>query len=92
MVGVIATKYGEGKGGWSTKVCRRVHGCGLWRSINERWEIFSKHMAFVVGDGTLTRFGMIGGLEIIHSLSSILSYTSVLIIRKLVFLSFWVIR
>ena len=46
-------------------------------------------MAFVVGDGTLTRFGMIGGLEIIHSLSSILSYTSVLIIRKLVFGNFF---
>ena len=25
----IAMKYGEGKGGWSTKVCRRAHGCGL---------------------------------------------------------------
>ena len=27
--GVIATKYGEGQGGWNTKVCRRAHGCGL---------------------------------------------------------------
>ena len=27
---VISTKYGEGQGGWSTKICRRTHGCGLW--------------------------------------------------------------
>ena len=32
---VIAMKYGEGKGGWCTKSCRRAHGCGLWRSISE---------------------------------------------------------
>ena len=44
-------KYGEGKGGWSTKVCRRAHGCGLLRSIKEGWESFSKHLSFVVGDG-----------------------------------------
>ena len=44
-------KYGEGKGGWSTKVYRRAHGCGLLRSIKEGWESFSKHLSFVVGDG-----------------------------------------
>ena len=32
---VVATKYGEGQGGWNTKVCRRAHKCGLWRSIND---------------------------------------------------------
>ena len=26
------------------------HGCGLWRSISEGWENFSKHLSFVVGD------------------------------------------
>ena len=30
--------------------------CGLWRSINEGWESFSKHFSFVVGDGTRIRF------------------------------------
>ena len=32
---VIAMKYGEGKGGWCTRVCRGAHGCGLRRSISE---------------------------------------------------------
>ena len=29
-----------------------MYGCGLWRSILEGWESFSKHLSFVVGDGT----------------------------------------
>ena len=45
-------KYGEEKGGWSTRVCRRAHGCGLWQSISEGWESFSKHFIFVVRDGS----------------------------------------
>ena len=53
---VISTKYGEGQGGCSTKVCRRAHGCGHWRSIHEGWESFSKHLSFAVGDGTRIRF------------------------------------
>ena len=49
---VIATKYGEGQGGWTTKICRRAHWCGLWRGIHDGWENFSKLVALVVGDGT----------------------------------------
>ena len=51
----IATKYGDCKGGWSTKVYKR----GLWvwwflaqYQFSEGWESFSKHLAVVVGDGT----------------------------------------
>ena len=53
---VSSSKYGKGQGGWSTNVCRRSHGCGLWRSINEGWERFFKHLSFVVGEGTRIRF------------------------------------
>ena len=37
-------------------MCRRTHGCGLWRSIHEGWESFSKHLSFIVGEGTRIRF------------------------------------
>ena len=37
-------------------MCRRSHGCGLWRSIHEGWESFSKHLSFIVGEGTRIRF------------------------------------
>lgn len=53
---VIVMKYGERKGGWCSRVCRRAHGCGLWQSISEGWESFAKHLSFVVGDGSRILF------------------------------------
>ena len=45
-------EYKETTEGWSTRVCRRAHGCGLWRSIRKGLVSFSKHLSFVVRDGS----------------------------------------
>ena len=47
---------GRGKEGGALEFCRRLHGCGLWQSISEGWESFSKHFAFVVRDGSRILF------------------------------------
>uniref|UniRef100_A0A7N2M263 Importin N-terminal domain-containing protein n=1 Tax=Quercus lobata TaxID=97700 RepID=A0A7N2M263_QUELO len=45
------------KGGGVLKYAgRRTHACGLWSSIYGGWESFSKHLSFVVGEGTCIRF------------------------------------
>ena len=48
---VIALKFGEEWGEWSSKLGRGVHRCGLWRSICMGWEDFSKNIRFEVGVG-----------------------------------------
>ena len=78
-------KYGEGTGG-STRVCRRAYGCGLWRSISEGWENFSKYLSYVEGMVLVFFFGMICGLETILLKLFIHNYLCVQPIRKLVFL------
>ena len=42
---VVALKFGEEWGGWTSKLGRRVHGCSLWRSIRMGWEEFRKIFA-----------------------------------------------
>ena len=53
---VVASKYEEEWGGWTSKLGRGVHRCGLWRGIRMGWEDFSKNCQFVVGLGNRVRF------------------------------------
>ena len=53
---IVALKFGEEWGGWSSKLGRGVYGSGLWRSIRKSWELFSKHIRFEVGVGDKVKF------------------------------------
>ena len=59
--------------------------CSSDLSIRDRWESFSRHVSFVVGDGSVFFFGIISGLGIILSNLFILSYLCFQPIRKLFF-------
>ena len=53
---VVVSKYGEDWGGWTSKLGRGAHGCGLWRGICMSWEDFSKNCQFVVRLGNRVRY------------------------------------
>ena len=48
---IIATKYGEGSGGWCTRVVRGTHGCGFWKNIRKGTDNFFGHVVYAAGEG-----------------------------------------
>ncbi|XP_075665904.1 uncharacterized protein LOC142635663 [Castanea sativa] len=53
---VIASKYGEGSGGWCTRAIRGTHGYGMWKNIRKGAKIFFGHVLYVAREGFCIRF------------------------------------
>lgn len=53
---VIATKYGEARGGWCTRVVRRTHGYGMWKNIRKGVESFFAHVVYAMREGIRIQF------------------------------------
>ena len=53
---MVALKFGEEWGGWTSKLGRGVHGCGLWRGIHMDWEAFRKNTQFEIRVGNRVKF------------------------------------
>ena len=45
-----------GGGDWCSKKVKDSYGVSLWKSIHRNWLSFSKHLFFLVGDGTRVKF------------------------------------
>jgi hypothetical protein len=52
----VAAKYGSSWGDWCSKEVKDSYGVSLWKSIHRGWPSFSKHLFFMVGDGSRVRF------------------------------------
>ena len=53
---VIVGKFGEEKGGWTTREVRVSYGMGLWKYIRKGWEEFLLRTSIRIGKGRCTRF------------------------------------
>jgi hypothetical protein len=66
---VIASKFGEELGGWTSRQCRGPYGCSLWKGIRAGWDSFLPYVRFAIGDGTRVCFGMINGVKLLSNCS-----------------------
>jgi hypothetical protein len=53
---VIVSKYGSGRGDWSSKEARGGHGVSLWKHIQSSWSQFAEHVSFSIGLGDSVSF------------------------------------
>ena len=64
---VVATRFGEERGGWTSKLSRGVHGCGLCRGIRMGWVAFffliSKSLLISKKGGTHLYTGSVQGVK-----------------------------
>ena len=49
-------KYGDGWGGWCTKLVLGTYGVSVWKSIRSGWLAFFKFLRYDVGDVTNVKF------------------------------------
>lgn len=48
---VVAMKYGEEWGGWTSKLLQGTHVCCLWKSVRVGWDRLLQYVHFNVADG-----------------------------------------
>ena len=56
---VVDCKYGSQRRGWCSNQTKAPYGVSLWKYIRAGWESFAKHITFKMGDGSLSRWGMV---------------------------------
>lgn len=53
---VIARKFGEEGGGWTSVVLRKGYGVGFWKAIRKTWEVFKSNVCFIIGNERRIKF------------------------------------
>ena len=68
---MIQRKYGEDRGGWSSREVREAHGVGLWKGIRMDWELVGTRICFRVGNGRRVSFWRCGDSPMCESFPSL---------------------